>query len=409
MKIHVKSVKKNISYIVLTLILVMFTDTLWIRYANFNRFYLVIGIGVVALLIGLQKCAKRSFENLVIFLLPVVLSMLVNVDLNTLILFKISLIIIGWTIVNKADLNKLVNTYVNFMVFVAIFSLVCMMLRQMIMSMDFIPTINSGSYGTKTLFFTNVKIGTGNLYFLRNQGPFWEPGAYQAYLNIALMFLMFSDVKRKHKNIEIIILCITVVSTISTTGFVVLGLLFIAKLFSEDHSSIRSKVFIAIIFIVVVGIVMNNETINYLLFDKMNSSSNNNVSNATRLYSIMQNGKGIIQNPIFGIGPKKYQKLFLEATSMWGAVDTGVNTTTSLSVWALYGVLYFIIFNLGLLLFSKSIGKSNWVTVLIFIAIIVIYNTENMNYSIFFNFLPVWGYLMKGGDLFESGSNINGF
>lgn len=295
------------------------------------------------------------------------------------------------------------------MVFIAIFSLVCMLLRQAIVAMDFIPTIDSGSYGTKILFFSNVKIGTGNLYFLRNQGPFWEPGVYQAYLNIALIFLLFSEVKRKQKIIDITILCITVISTISTTGYIVLGIILIAKLFSVEHTTIRSKLLISVGFIVIVLITLNNETINFLLFDKMNFSSENSISNVTRLYSIIQNGKGIIQNPIFGIGPQAYATLFEESTSIWGAVSTGVNTTTSLSVWALYGVLYFIIFNLGLFFFSKSFGESKVVVILIFIAILIIYNTENLNYSIFFNFLTLCGFLKKGGNLFESSSNIHSF
>lgn len=393
----------------LCLILVMFTDTLWIRHANLNRFYLIIGLGIMTVLIGLQKCNKKDLQALILYILPIIMTMLVNIDLNTLILFKISLIIIGWTIINKTNLEKLIHYYISLMVFIAIFSLVCMLLRQAIVAMDFIPTIDSGSYGTKILFFSNVKIGTGNLYFLRNQGPFWEPGVYQAYLNIALIFLLFSEVKRKQKIIDITILCITVISTISTTGYIVLGIILIAKLFSVEHTTIRSKLLISVGFIVIVLITLNNETINFLLFDKMNFSSENSISNVTRLYSIIQNGKGIIQNPIFGIGPQAYATLFEESTSIWGAVSTGVNTTTSLSVWALYGVLYFIIFNLGLFFFSKSFGESKVVVILIFIAILIIYNTENLNYSIFFNFLTLCGFLKKGGNLFESSSNIHSF
>ena len=116
----------------------------------------------------------------------------------------------------------------------------------------------------------------------------------------------------------------------------------------------------------------------------------------------MQNITGILSDPIFGIAPQKYAALFAQSTSAFGEVSVGVNTTTSLSVWALYGIVYFIVFNLGLFYFSKSMKHTLFVTILLFVALLVIYNSESMNYSLFFNFLPILGYYKKGGDLFEN-------
>ncbi len=407
MKIHLRPIKKNIMYFVFVFILVMFTDTLWIRYINGNRFYLVIVLGIGTLLIGLNHCTKNDFKKLMCFIVPVILTMFVNLDFNLLIIFKVAIICVCWTVATKAELSKLINCYISFMVFIAVFSLICMAFRQTITAVDFIPTINSGTYGTKALLFTNVKIGTGNLYFLRNQGPFWEPGAYQAYLNLAIIFLFFGNAERKNRNIEILILCITVISTISTTGYMALGIIMLAKIFSKDTSSLRSKFIIVAMFLAIALIAVNNETINYLLFDKMNSASNNNISNATRLYSIMQNTKGILWNPVFGIGPSKYSTLFTESKSILGSISVGVNTTTSLSIWALYGMAYFVFFNGGIIYFAKSLGDKFLPTIFILIALFMIYNSENLNYSLFFNWIVVLGYCKKRGELYEDSNNIN--
>ena len=407
MKISLRKVRQNLLYFGVLLILVMFTDTLWIRNISGNRFYIVIGIGIVVALWTLWHCKKTDIVKIAYFVVPIILSMMVNFDFNTLLFFRIALILICWGLMKKTDMNRLMNNYISFMVFIAMFSLICMIFRSSIVSMSIIPTIDSGTYGTKALFFTNVKIGTGNLYFLRNQGPFWEPGAYQAYLNIALMFLLFGDFKRKNKPIDILILIIAVISTISTTGYLVLGLLILAKMVTRENTSLLSKVSIASLLVVIVIVAVNNETINYLLFDKMSSSSANNISNATRLYSILQNGKGIMQNPLFGISPSKYSKLFSESHSVLGAVSTGVNTTTSLSVWALYGVVFFFVYNAGIMYFVKFFKEKFMSTLLLIVALFVIFNTENMNYSLFFTLIPFWGFYRKGGGSFEGGSNNN--
>lgn len=408
MKMRIKIRKRTLRSLVCVIVLVMFTDTLWIRFARLNRFWLVIGIGAAALAAGLHRCTGKALRALVLLTLPAALSMAVNVDFNTLILFKIALLVVSWTLVCKADLSSLIDCFISFMVWIALFSLVCMALRPMIVSMDVIPVIDSGSYGTKALVFSNVKIGTGNLYFLRNQGPFWEPGAYQAYLNTALMFLMFGEGKRKHSRLELVILCGTVISTVSTAGYLVLGLLMTAKMAARDHTSTRGRVLIAGALIALAALAVNNETVNYLLFDKLNGLSEHSISGATRLYSVVQNVRGILQNPVFGIGPTKYAGLFLASDSPLGRVSAGVNTTTSLSVWALYGVLYFILFNLGLVFLAKSVGTSTGPSVLICLAAFVIYNTENWNYSLFFNFLAVLGYLKKGGVLLEGSGHHDG-
>lgn len=394
MAIHLDKLKQNAIYYAVILVLVMFTDTLWIRNVSFNRFYLIILIGIIvlfSLLMGLFYCNRSDFFTLCVTILPIILAMVVNMDFDTLIFFKIAVIIICWSIIVKYDMNKMLNCYIDFMIFISVFSLICMLFRQNIIALDFLPTINSGTYGTKALFFTNVKIGSGNVYFLRNQGPFWEPGVYQAYLNMAIMFLLFGKTERKHKKLGVLILCITVASTLSTTGYLVLGVLLLIKVFTSDASSFGSKLGLFFLLCIVVVVAFNNETVRYLLFDKMRASSSNSISSATRLYSVTQNLSGIASNPIFGLAPDKYLLLFSESTSVFGDVSLGVNTTTSLSVWALYGIVYFIIFNVGLIFFVKSFNNKSITNICLLVAIFIIYNTENVNYSLFFNFISIWG------------------
>lgn len=61
---------------------------------------------------------------------------------------------------------------------------------------------------------------------LRNSGMFWEPGAFQGYLILALIFLGFHKrhiSKTKYLR-SLFILCVAVITTLSTTGFIALSL-----------------------------------------------------------------------------------------------------------------------------------------------------------------------------------------
>jgi len=74
----------------------------------------------------------------------------------------------------------------------------------------------------KSVIIYNFNLGRpGGLY--RNCGPFWEPAAFGGYLLIALMFNMAHQGKLNGK--KNIILIITLLSTLSTTVFLLLGVL----------------------------------------------------------------------------------------------------------------------------------------------------------------------------------------
>lgn len=57
--------------------------------------------------------------------------------------------------------------------------------------------------------------------FERNAGPFWEPGAFQGYLFLAILFILNENNLRKYKK-SLVVLMATVITTMSTTGYILL-------------------------------------------------------------------------------------------------------------------------------------------------------------------------------------------
>lgn len=88
---------------------------------------------------------------------------------------------------------------------IAIVSLIGWLFASMITSVGAIPVItNTVGVKYKNLFLTVVPVLAHHAK--RNMGPFWEPGAYQVYLNVALYFTLFIE---KHKKKALDAVCST--------------------------------------------------------------------------------------------------------------------------------------------------------------------------------------------------------
>lgn len=72
-----------------------------------------------------------------------------------------------------------------------------------------------------------------NYMFGRNAGPFWEPGAFQGFLFLGMFLLLRYREWFKHKVIILVIYLLTVLTTQSTTAYMILLISLIG--FGEDY------------------------------------------------------------------------------------------------------------------------------------------------------------------------------
>lgn len=87
------------------------------------------------------------------------------------------------------------------------------------------------------LYYTQLGNPAGGLvYGARNCGPFWEPGAFQGFLNLSLWFeLTINRERDKYWKLRIIVFIITVLTTLSTGGYVALFTILLFH-FAQDKS-----------------------------------------------------------------------------------------------------------------------------------------------------------------------------
>jgi hypothetical protein len=268
--------------------------------------------------------------------------------------------------------HKFLKIYSEIMYIIAMLSLIIYVI--ILLNTGIIDAFGEiAAYGNrqyKNLYFLVIRLPVAN--FVRNSSIFWEGGAYQAFLVIALAFeLHLYRYSRKHR---VLLLSVSIFTTFSTTGFI----LFLLLIFTESigrHDSVRQKIMKVGTMITLVAVIISTVTFNRVVVEKFNLE---NTSFAVRVASTATDIEIFKGSPLFGVGHKRYNNL-VEVKS-WN--DYGIFLSGSVNSFTQYMAQYGII-NLAILLMLyglmvKSIPK---ITTLqkfnISVGILIIFATQN--------------------------------
>jgi hypothetical protein len=138
----------------------------------------------------------------------------------------------------------------------------------------FLQPLLSEHYSNSTIITNNDTAHYYNLWIWvshldakdRNFGVFWEPGAYQVFLNLALLFILTSNIKNSRKALECSVLTVAILTTYSTTGYISCVLIYGAMLFNhKERITIPKFVLVVLGFLLlfysVSALVVNNPII----------------------------------------------------------------------------------------------------------------------------------------------------
>ena len=124
---------------------------------------------------------------------------------------------------------KFTKYYSNIIYFFCIVSLICFTYNHIF---GVLPYINLGAgmdggagFRVSSIIYTQLyNLNNSGLSF-RNCGPFWEPGAFQGFVNLAILLeLLSGNDRNKQWHLRFAVFVITVITTYSTGGYVVLAL-----------------------------------------------------------------------------------------------------------------------------------------------------------------------------------------
>jgi len=212
------------------------------RASPFIQFAILICVAIYFFRTGI-KFSSVFFLILLPFMLSIATQSLLKPNLYIFVVNTISMIIKLLTcyLILELTKNRLNTTFVGFIYFLALFSLVFYPTQYFPGLQD---TIKNGigsiikplgsentppGFVSKTLIFFTYHHSYNQEFVedLRNSGAFWEPGMFAIFLNLALMINIYINKAKllSHRNIVFII---TLITTLSTTGFIVLFLIILS-------------------------------------------------------------------------------------------------------------------------------------------------------------------------------------
>lgn len=251
----------------------------------------------------------------------------------------------------------------------------------------FVPVQTDG-YLVNTLGFIfnyNATTSISSLTIYRNQGIFWEPGLLQIPMN----FLLYNSLIEEKNTIKSSLLPIIVIlSTLSTTGIIIMSLILFAFIIRNKAKFNLSTVVVSFAVVLLVGyIAMEN------VQEKFRGEESS--STAARTFDLYMGWNIAKEHPLFGIGLNA--DTYLAQTK---DLDLGIyddislnsergNTNTLLSVMCYFGIPVSLLFIL--LLYKQSLfEKRSLFFVVLMIAIFSepLFGTMLLYIFLFSSFIP---------------------
>lgn len=342
-------------------------------------------VGCLALALLLLFCHTRMSVNM--NLLAIVLLFILNILITTIYhgdefkqfliyaIYVVIAFIVSQTL--RTDFNVL---YVKLFYFLSVFSLAMVGIYLIFPAIvRLLPTI-SNEYGLTayTALFSTITT-FGNMAFPRNQGLFWEPGAYQTFVNIAVAIVLFSKTFENKRTKYLLVFAVTIFSTFSTTGYIVFcGLLLIYclnEIFGAKSTNKALKYIVILMLLMIVFFVaysMLPDDIRFQLFGKLGSyfeNKNQYSSTSVRVDAFETAISNFFEHPLLGCGTG------IDTT---GSGETeGLMTCTPVNYFAFYGLFVGLVCNLGLFMYAKALSGKTMLGCAVFVCLSLAMISEN--------------------------------
>ena len=186
----------------------------------------------------------------------------------------------------------------------------------------------------------------GNVLMKRNSGPFWEPGGFAVYLNIALVFNLMNH-KRLFARPNSLLMA-TILTTFSTAGYVTLFIIIVGYLLT--NRTIRPTVKLIGLLVLLPG-----ATVLYSQTAFLGGKVDQNISlaqedNSSRFGSAYLDLIDIAKSPLIGFGRLNENRFGQQARSL----DTAVHRNNGITFMAVtYGLPYALAYFLYVFMFFR--------------------------------------------------------
>lgn len=356
-----------------------------VAYQNNHKIILVICTILMGILFFLKKEKKKLKVNyyitlFVIFYIITSIYHLINSSTNFFgemgILTQFILSILICILITP---KKFIYKYNKIIYFLGITSLIMYVIPMIFPRFTSIFPIVQDYAGSK---FYNAGIYCYPTYivksYYRNQSIFWECGAFQAFLNMALFFELY--IKRYTNKKHILVYIIAILTTRSTTGYIILLLLVFTKIVQMiklEKKHLKTMLILGICLTPIVPLIGT------IIIKKFVPGSATYISFLRRYYDNVLDFKiifGNIGNFLFGVGEEKYIHIFSNLLNNVG-IGTFSNISSSSNSITAFIAQHGVISSVPIcIIYLKGIfSRKQIITRIIFLfMILVLLATENL-------------------------------
>ncbi len=339
-----------------------------------------------------QKIGVESLRWLSVMSALILLSAVFSHDFSFGYIYKIVLLCTGLFFTKVVDVHGFMTRYINVMFFISVYAVSFHILGLINHSIiEIFPTVVNSA----NVHFYNLFISTWPNYsdIIRLFGPFREPGVYQMFVNLALLFCFVVEKELDIKKIFVFV--VAIILTYSTTGYIVMAfiLVFLVTLNKKKTKFQRRQLYLieglVVIGILYLAIYTDLLTSEGIIFDKFENTQRS--TTVSRIGSIVCNVQIFLQDPIFGVGLNELEKLFPLFCFRTYGVESYHNTNILLVQFAAHGFLYGLLWSSMILKFFVNFANSTTGKVCLILACLSFCCGENLSWSIIIYILLFYG------------------
>lgn len=367
-------------------------------YTNYSTQITVFFLVSAAIAIGTGAAKKilrrKCFIALYAMSLLLIIVPLLNNDSISTYIAIIMQLLIGAFIASVIPPFEFCKKFTRVMIFFATVSLVGFAIGTIYPSIAtlFPLTIGDASvdyYNAGIYVFMRPKGYSSFFMTSRNAGICWEPGCYQCFLNIALLFLIEERRTEEvnHFYRKFIILIITICTTFSTTGMIILVMILAFNIDVWSGRQKISKLIIPIIGVMLGLIFLLNTDAGRGIITKIVSEFSGNGSQGQTLYSriSLEYIKYLFEGGFWFFGMSFSRFLTFGRTGLWNSIIHSI---------LCLGIPFTVIQLIGYWKGCRRLVKKG---TLLFIILLTCASTETLFWRVFFNTIAFYGWIMNCG------------
>ena len=269
--------------------------------------YVVIAIAMLMIPISIPK-SKAVIQKMIPIILAfgcnflMCFSLMNRTNVNAFLGAVITMLCSAITVI-QIEKASFVKFYIRIIFTYAVISLPCYFIQ--ICFPDFAQSLCQPGYNwTSDVGYSFFHTwGINGTIYTRNAGPFWEPGGYQCFLNIAILLLLYNVDHNgiRHRKLVLCVLFLTVLTTKSTAGYIVFAIILIThnerivKILFHGHVSKQYLLIVMTIALFIISLVLLPATYTKISDDDNESMSMREADVADGMIMVLKAGP-------FGLG-----------------------------------------------------------------------------------------------------------